>query len=71
MKRFINTSGEDLSIFSDGKLTTVSGMLGQGSAYYCVPEWSARVVLLYKASLSKVCKIGFTDYVQGVREAKH
>jgi hypothetical protein len=68
LKRFVNTSGKELVIYADSKLTTKIGMLYRGSACYCILEQDAAVVVLYKVSSNGVFKVGFTDFVQGVEE---
>ncbi len=68
MKRFVNTSGKELVIFADSKLSTKVGMLYRDSACYCIHAEDAAVVVLYKVSSNGVFKVGFTDYVQGVQE---
>ena len=68
MKRYVNTSGRELTIYADSKLTTKVGMLYRDSACFCILEQDAAVVVLYKVSSNGVFKVGFTDYVQGVQE---
>ena len=68
MKRYVNTSGRELSIYADSKLTTKVGMLYRDSACFCILEQDATVVMLYKVSSNGVFKVGFTDYTQGVQE---
>ena len=68
MKRFVNTSGRELVIYADSKLSTKVGMLYRDSACFCILEQDATVVVLYKVSSNGVFKVGFTDYAQGVQE---
>ena len=68
MKRFVNTSGRELVIYADSKMTTKVGMLYRDSACYCILEQDAAVVVLYKVASNGVFKVGFTDYLQGVQE---
>ena len=68
MKRFVNTSGRELNIYADSKLSTKIGMLYRDSACYCILEQDAAVVILYKVSSNGVFKVGFTDFIQGVQE---
>ena len=68
MKRFVNTSGRELAIFADSKLSTKVGMLYRDSACFCILEQDAAVVVLYKVSSNGVFKVGFTDFVPGVQE---
>ena len=68
MKRYVNTSGRELSIYADSKLTTKVGMLYRDSACFCILEQDTTVVVLYKVSSNGVFKVGFTDYTQGVQE---
>ena len=68
MKRYVNTSGRELTIYADSKLTTKVGMLYRDSACFCILEQDAAVVVLYKVSSNGVFKVGFTDYTQGVQE---
>ena len=69
MKRYVNTSGRELTVYADSKLTTKVGMLYRDSACYCIFEQDAAVVVLYKVSSNGVFKVGFTDYIQGVQES--
>lgn len=69
MKRYVNTSGKELAIYADSKLTTKVGMLYRDSACYCISEQDGTVVVLYKVSSNGVFKVGFTDYTQGVQES--
>ena len=69
MKRFVNTSGRELVIYADSKLTTKIGMLYRDSACYCILEHEEAVVVLYKVSSNGVFKVGFTDYALGVQDA--
>ena len=68
MKRFVNTSGRELAIYADSKLSTKVGMLYRDSACFCILEQDATVVVLYKVSSNGVFKVGFTDYAHGVQE---
>jgi len=68
LKRYVNTSGRELSIYADSKLTTKVGMLYRDSACLCIHEEDAAVVVLYKVSSNGVFKVGFTDYLNGVQE---
>jgi len=68
LKRYVNTSGRELTIYADSKLTTKVGMLYRDSACFCILEQDAAVVVLYKVSSNGVFKVGFTDYTQGVQE---
>ncbi|MDR3313295.1 MAG: hypothetical protein LBS96_02430 [Oscillospiraceae bacterium] len=68
MKRFVNTSGKELVIYADSKLSTKVGTLYRDSACYCILEQDAMVVVLYKVSSNGVFKVGFTDYIPGVQE---
>jgi len=69
LKRFVNTSGKELVIYADSKLTIKVGMLYRDSACYCIMEHDGTVVVLYKVSSNGVFKVGFTDYAMGVQEA--
>ena len=69
MKRFVNTSGRELVIYSDSKLTTKIGMLYRDSACHCILEHDGTVVVLYKVSSNGIFKVGFTDYSMGVQDA--
>jgi len=69
LKRFVNTSGGELHIYADSKMSSKVGMLYRDSACYCILEQDAAVVVLYKVSSNGVFKVGFTEYVQGVQEA--
>jgi len=68
LKRFVNTSGRELVIYADSKLSTKIGMLYRDSACFCILEQDAAVVVLYKVSSNGVFKVGFTDFIQGVQE---
>ncbi|MCL2107247.1 MAG: hypothetical protein FWH26_09380 [Oscillospiraceae bacterium] len=68
MKRFVNTSGKELVIYADSKLTNKVGMLYRDSACFCIHEQDAAVVVLYKVSSNGVFKVGFTDFIGGVQE---
>lgn len=68
MKRFVNTSGRELVIFADSKMSTKIGMLYRDSACFCILEQDAAVVVLYKVSSNGVFKVGFTDFTAGVQE---
>ena len=68
MKRFVNTSGTELVIYADSKLSTKVGMLYRDSACFCILEQDATVVVMYKVSSNGVFKVGFTGYIQGVQE---
>ena len=70
MKRFVNTSGRELTIYADSKMTTKVGALYRDSACYCILEHDESVVVvLYKVSSNGVFKVGFTDYALGVQDA--
>jgi len=69
MKRYVNTSGRDLLIYADSDLSTPTGTLYRDSAGYCILERDATIVVLYKVASNGVFKVGFTNYVQGIREA--
>ena len=69
MKRFVNTSGNELVIYADSKLTIKVGMLYRDSACYCIMEHDGTAVVLYKVSSNGVFKVGFTDYAMGVQES--
>ncbi|MDR2647570.1 MAG: hypothetical protein LBB67_05570 [Oscillospiraceae bacterium] len=68
MKRFINTSGRELVIYADSKLTIKIGALYRDSTCYCIHEQDSTVVVLYKVSSNGIFKVGFTDYVAGIDE---
>ncbi|MDR2753992.1 MAG: hypothetical protein LBB50_06765 [Oscillospiraceae bacterium] len=68
MKRFVNTSGRELVIYADNKLTAKIGVLYRDSACFCILEQDEMVVVLYKVSSYGVFKVGFTDFMQGVQE---
>jgi len=68
LKRFVNTSGRELTIYADSKLSTKIGMLYRDSACFCILEQDAAVVVLYKVSSNGVFKVGFTDFTAGVQE---
>jgi len=69
LKRFVNTSGKELVIYADSKMTIKVGMLYRDSACYCIMEHDGTVVVLYKVSANGVFKVGFTDYAMGVQES--
>ncbi|MDR1465795.1 MAG: hypothetical protein LBJ11_10935 [Oscillospiraceae bacterium] len=67
MKRFVNTSGRELPIFADSKMSNKVGMLYRNSACNCILEQEQTAVVLYKVSSNGVYKVGFTDYIQGIQ----
>ena len=68
MKRYINTSGRELAIYADNKLTTKVGALYRGSACSYILKQDAAVVVLYRVSPNEGFKVGFTDYIEGAQE---
>ena len=68
LMRFVNTSGKELTVYADSKLSVKVGMLYRDSACYCICEaLDDVVVVMYKVSSNGVFKVGFTDYVDGVQ----
>ncbi|MCL2530659.1 MAG: hypothetical protein FWE40_00685 [Oscillospiraceae bacterium] len=68
LMRFVNSSGRELTVYSDSKLSIKVGMLYRDSACYCVCDALEDVVaVMYKVSSNGVHKVGFTDYVDGVQ----
>ena len=66
MHRYVNTSGGELAVYADNRLTTKVGSLYRGSACSCILTQDEAVVVLYRVSGG--FKVGFTDYLEGVQE---
>lgn len=68
LMRFVNSSGKELVVYADSKLSVKVGMLYRDSACYCIcEELDDVVVVMYKVSSNGVYKVGFTDFVDGVQ----
>ena len=65
--RFVNTSGQELTIYADTGLKQKIGTLYRDSVCYCKEEEGGCVMVLYKVTSEGIFKVGFTDYVQGVQ----
>jgi len=68
MHTYVNTSGRDLAVYADSRMTTKVGKLYRGSTCSYIHKQEAAVVVLYKVSGNGVCKVGFTDYLEGALE---
>jgi len=68
MERYVNTSGNELAIYSDSSFTTRTGKLYRDSACSCIFKQDDAVVLLYRISPGGAFKVGFSDYTGGVQE---
>jgi len=68
MNRYVNTSGRDLPVYADSKLTTKVGKLYRDSVCSCIMKQDEAVVVMYRVSTSGEYKVGFTGYVEGAQE---
>lgn len=67
MKKFVNTSGKTLNVYADSHLKKKIGALYKGSECNCIGEVDGKAILLYKVIAKGISKVGFTDYVKGIK----
>jgi len=66
LKTYKNTSGRELTIYADSKLTSPVGALYSGSSCHCIGEADGCAIVLYKVASAGAYKVGFTGYVKGI-----
>jgi hypothetical protein len=67
MKKFVNTSGRNLNVYADSNMKKKIGALYKGSECNCIGEIEGKAILLYKVIAKGISKVGFTDYVKGIK----
>lgn len=67
-KSFKNTSGRQLNVYADTKLSVKVGSIPAGNSCNCLGIVANRAILRYRLSGTlNTYKVGFTDYVAGVQ----